>query len=142
MGRREKTDIQAILLNNHLLELLLGQLGELLEHLSEVLTVGIGLEVLLALLGGLGGDHDHTGRALGGSGGTELGAGGDEDVGDTVVLAQDGNVRDNIHGGDIGSENDDTAGDIDLSVGGGNGRFAESLDDFLNTALEGLVDSG
>lgn len=142
MGRREKTDIQAILLNNHLLELLLGQLGELLKHLSEVLTVGVGLEVLLALLGGLGGNHDYTGRALGGGGGTELGAGGDEDVGDTVVLAQDGNVRDDIHGGDIGSENDDTAGDIDLSVGGGNGRFAESLDDFLNTTLEGLVDSG
>jgi hypothetical protein len=59
-----------------------------------------------------------------------------------VVLAQDGDVGDDIHGGDISSENDDTAGGLDLSVGGGNGRFAESLDNLLNTALKGLVDSG
>jgi hypothetical protein len=50
-------------------------------------------------------------------------------------------VGDNIHGGDVSSENNDTAWDLDLGVGGGNGGFAEGLDDFLNTALEGLVDS-
>jgi hypothetical protein len=49
-------------------------------------------------------------------------------------------MRDNVHGGDIGSENDNAGGDIDLGVGGGDRRLAESLDDFLNTTLERLVD--
>jgi hypothetical protein len=57
-----------------------------------------------------------------------------------VIFAQNGNVGDNIHGGDIGSENDNTAGNTDGSVGGGDGRLAESLDDLLDTTLERLVD--
>jgi hypothetical protein len=58
-----------------------------------------------------------------------------------VVLTQNGDVRDNIHGGDVGSENDNTGGDIDLSVGGGDRRLAKGLDNFLDTTLERLVDS-
>jgi hypothetical protein len=50
-------------------------------------------------------------------------------------------VRDDIHRGDVGSENDNAVGDIDGGVGGGDGRLAESLDDLLDTALERLVDS-
>jgi hypothetical protein len=58
-----------------------------------------------------------------------------------VVLAQNGDVRDNVHGGDVGSENDNAGGDVDLGVGGGDRRLAEGLDDFLDTTLERLVDS-
>jgi hypothetical protein len=57
-----------------------------------------------------------------------------------VVLAQNGDVRNNVHGGDVGSENDNAGGDFDLGVGGGNRRLAEGLDNFLNTTLERLVD--
>jgi hypothetical protein len=57
-----------------------------------------------------------------------------------VVLAQNGDVRDNVHRGDVGSENDNARGDIDLGVGGRDRRLAEGLDDFLDTTLERLVD--
>jgi hypothetical protein len=49
-------------------------------------------------------------------------------------------VGDDIHGGDVGSENDNTVGDGDSGVGGGDRRLAESLDNLLDTTLEGLVD--
>lgn len=125
------------LLNGQLLTLLLRKLGQLFEDLAEVLIILINL---LALAGRLGGHHDHTSRAFGGGRGTELSARGNENVGNSVVLAQNGNVRDDIHGGDISSENDDGGGDIDGSVGSGNSGLAESLDNFLDTTLERLVD--
>jgi hypothetical protein len=120
-----------------LLALLLGETSELLKDLGELLII-----FLLALARGLGGNHDHTGGALGSGRGTELGAGSDKDVGDAVVLAENGNVGNDIHGGDVGSENNNTAGGADGSVGRRNSGLAESLDDFLDTTLEGLVDGG
>lgn len=51
-------------------------------------------------------------------------------------------MRDDIHGRNVGSEDDDAVGDGDGGVGSGDGRFSESLDDFLDTSLEALVDSG
>ncbi|KAF3398574.1 hypothetical protein F1880_006332 [Penicillium rolfsii] len=118
--------------------LLFGELGQLLKDLAKVLTIGTLLELLV--LARLGGHHDNTGRALGGSRGTELRTGGNKDVGNAVVLAQNGNVGDNVHGGDVGSENNNAGGDVDLGVGGGDRRLAEGLDDFLDTTLERLVD--
>lgn len=125
-------------LDLHALSFLLGQLGQLLKDLAKVLAIGTLVELLV--LGRLGGHHDHTGWALGGGRGTEFGTGSDENVGDAVVLAQNGNVRDDVHGRDIGSENDDSRGNVDLDIGGGDWRLAESLDDFLDTTLERLVD--
>lgn len=114
----------------------MGQYSKLFEHLGELLVV------FLLALSGLGGNHDHTGRALGSSGSTELSAGGDKDIRNSVVLAKDRNVRDDVHGGDISGENDNTVGDGDGGIGGRNSRLAESLDDLLNTTLKGLVDGG
>jgi hypothetical protein len=136
-NEKGKRNESSTFLDLDLLALLLGQASELLEHLGELLII-----FLLALASSLGGNHDHTGGALGSGRGTELGAGGDEDVGDTVVLAENGNVGDDIHGGDVGSEDDNTAGDGDGSVGSGDGGLAESLDDLLDTTLERLVDGG
>lgn len=126
---------QAITLNGQLLALLLGKLGQLLEDSAEVLAIGI-----LVLASRLGGHHDHTSRTLGSGGGTELSAGSDENVGNTVVFAQNGDVRDDVHGGDVSGKNDDRGGNIDGGVSGGDGGLAESLDDLLDTALERLVD--
>lgn len=123
----------------HLLGLLLGELGQFLEHLGEVLSIILTV-LLLALGSRLGHNHHNTGGAFRGGGVAELSSGCDEDVGDTVVLTQDRDVRDNVHGRDIGGENDDTVGDTDAGVGSGNGRLAESLDDLLDTALQALVD--
>lgn len=58
-----------------------------------------------------------------------------------MVLAQDGDVRDDIHRGDVSGENDNSGGDIDGGVGSRDSGLAERLDDFLDTALERLVDS-
>ena len=49
-------------------------------------------------------------------------------------------MRDHIHGRDIGCEDDNAGGVRDGGVGGRNWRFPESLDDFLDTTLERLVD--
>lgn len=124
------------LLDSKLLELLLGQSSELLEHLGELHVV------FLLALSGLGGNHDHTGRALGSGGSTKLSAGGNKDIRDSVILAKDGNVGDDVHGGDIGGENNNTVGDGDGGIGGRNSRLAESLDDLLNTTFKGLIDGG
>lgn len=118
--------------------LLLHKLDKLLVHLVEVLTLCV--QVLLVLLAAVWNNHHHTGRALGSGRCTELGTGGDKHVGDSVVLAQDWKVGNDVHGGDIGGKNDNAVGDLGLSVRGGNGRLAESLDDFLDTTLERLVD--
>lgn len=117
---KAKRTKQEITLNRQLLAFLLRKFGQLLEGLAEVLAIGI-LVDLLALAGRLGGHHDHTSRALGGGRGTELGAGSDENVGDAVVLAQNGDVGDDVHGRDVGSENDNSRGSIDGSVGGRDG---------------------
>lgn len=55
-----------------------------------------------------------------------------------MVLAQHGNVRDDIHGGDIGGKDNESVGGGG-SVGSGGGGLAESLYDLLDTTLEALV---
>ena len=44
-------------------------------------------------------------------------------------------MRDDVHGTDIGSEDDDTDG----TRGSGSGGFAERFDDFFDAALESTV---
>lgn len=53
-----------------------------------------------------------------------------------MVLAQDGDVGDDVHGRDVSREDDDAAADDVGSAGGG---LAQGLDDLLDTSLEGLV---
>jgi hypothetical protein len=55
-----------------------------------------------------------------------------------VVLAKYGNVADDVHGGNVGGENDDTGGRVDCA-GDASGGLADGLDALLDTALEGLV---
>jgi hypothetical protein len=55
-----------------------------------------------------------------------------------VVLAEHGNVRDDIHGRDIGGKDNESVGGGG-SVGSGGGGLAESLYDLLDTTLEALV---
>lgn len=83
-----------------MLALLDDQLVELLVSLIPLVVL------LLALLAGSRGDHDDGSGALGAASGTQLGARRKEDVGDVVVLAQDGDVADDVHGADVGGEDD------------------------------------
>jgi hypothetical protein len=57
-----------------------------------------------------------------------------------VVLAQHGEVRDDVHGRDVAGD-DDNARERGVA-GGGRGRLSESLDDLLDTALQGVVLGG
>lgn len=54
-----------------------------------------------------------------------------------MVLAQDGEVGDDVLGGDVAGDDDD-AGEGGVA-GGRGGRLAEGLDDLLDAALEGVV---
>lgn len=110
------------------------------DQLVELLVSLVPLVVLfLALLAGCRGDHDDGSGALGAAGGTQLGARRKEDVRDVVVLAEDGDVADDVHGADVGGE-DDNGGSRGLGCGrvGGCG-FADGLDDFFDTTLEALL---
>lgn len=54
-----------------------------------------------------------------------------------MVFAEDGQMRNDVHGRDIGSDNDDGERVRDVGGGGGRvGRFAERFDDFLDAAAE------
>lgn len=57
-----------------------------------------------------------------------------------MVFAEDGDVRDDVHGGDVTGD-DDEAGESGVA-GAGGGGLAQGLDDFLDTALEGVVLGG
>jgi len=64
-----------------------------------------------------------------------------------VVLAEHGDVRYDVHGGDVGGEDDDAGGLLLLLLwggggGGGGGGFAEGFDDFFYAAFEGFVFGG
>lgn len=50
-------------------------------------------------------------------------------------------MRDDVHGGDVGGEDDD-AGGLVLGAGGGWGGFAEGFDNFFHAAFEGFVFGG
>lgn len=121
------------ILNLDVLALLDNQLVELLVRLIPLVILG------LSLLASVGGDHDNGGRTLGAASGTQLGTRRQENVGDVVVLAEDGDVGDDVHGADVGGEDDDGRGE-DLGGGRvGGGGFADGLDDFFDTALEALL---
>jgi hypothetical protein len=121
------------ILNLDVLALLDDQLVELLVSLVPLIIL------LLALLAGGRGDHDDGSGALGAAGGTQLGARRKEDVGDVVVLAEDGDVADDVHGADVGGE-DDNGGSGGLGCGRVRGcGFADGLDDFFDTTLEALL---
>lgn len=57
-----------------------------------------------------------------------------------MVLAEHGNVGDDVHGGDVAGDDDD-AGEGAVR-GRRRGGFAEGLDDFFDAALEGVVLGG
>ena len=116
-----------------MLALLDDQLVELLVSLVPLVIL------LLALLAGGRGDHDDGSGALGAAGSTELGARREEDVGDVVVLAEDGDVGDEVHGADVGGK-DDNCWCCDLGCGrvGGCG-LADGLDDLFYTTLKALL---
>jgi hypothetical protein len=115
-----------------------------LTHLDgELVQLVVGLlpllcRLLLGALALLGCDHDDTRGPLGATSGAELGTARHVDVGDAVVLAKYGNVADDVHGRDVGGENDNTGGRVGCA-GDAGGRFADGLDALLDTALEGLV---
>ena len=121
------------ILNLDVLALLDDQLVKLLVGLIPLVILG------LSLLASVGSNHDDGSRALGAASGTQLGARRQENVRDVVVLAEDGDVGDDVHGADVGGE-DDNGGSSDLGGGRvGGGGFTDGLDDFFDTALEALL---
>ena len=51
-----------------------------------------------------------------------------------MVLAENGNMRDYVHGGDVCGEDDDAMGSG--GDAGGGGGFADGFDDFFDAAFE------
>lgn len=83
--------------------------------------------------------HHHTRRPLRAARRAQLRTTRDENVGDAVVLAQHGDVRDDVHWRDVGGEDDDAVGCVGgFLAGGGGGRFADCFDAFFYAALEGF----
>lgn len=109
----------------------------LAERLTVILAVLVGRLVLGLLALSLLHDHDDGCRSLRLGSGAELSARSDEDEGNVVVLAQNGEVGDDVHGGDVAGDDDNT-GERGVARTGG-GRLSEGLDDLLDTALEGVV---
>ena len=56
-----------------------------------------------------------------------------------MVLAENGNVGDDIHGGDVGSENDNTAGDVMGALAAGMGDLRRALTTSLTPRLRDLL---
>ena len=78
------------------------------------------LEVLLLLgilgsgrrLLGLSLEDDNAGRSLGGGSNAELSAGFDKQVGDRMLLAEEGEAHDDLHRGHIRSQDDNALGSV------------------------------
>lgn len=104
----------------------LGQSANLLHNVVETLSVLLSL-ALVALLAAAGDNHDATRWSLGSTSAAEVLLGRNKDVGDLGVLAEDGDVGDDVAGGDV------TGNDDDALV-----ALAERLDDLLDTALDVL----
>ena len=120
-------------LNLDVLSLLDNQLVKLLVSLIPLIILG------LTLLASGRSDHDDRSRTLGAASGTQFSARWQEDIGNVVILAENGDVRDDVHGADVGGEDDDGWG-RNLGCGRvGGGGFADGLDDFFDTALEALL---
>ena len=126
--------------------LLLSKLHKLLPRLEVLLgrdlaLIGIGHLGVLAgsRLLALGLKHNDGGSALGAGGDIELGARLDVEIGDAVLLAEDGEVHDDVHGGDVASDND-KAGDIRQGRRCGllDGSLLDGLLALLDTAVDGL----
>ena len=105
----------------------------------DLLVIGITLGRLLAgRLLALGLEHDHRGGALGAGGDTKVGARADVQVGDAVLLAQDGEVHDHVHGRDV-TGNDDEAGSVGGRGGGGpEGALLDGLLALFYATVDGL----
>lgn len=113
------------------------QLLQLGIRLLELLRVVV-LDVLgLLARPGLG-DHDNGGGPLCCAGLAELCARLDVDVWDAVVFAENGDVGDDVHGRDVGGNDDDGGRVVDVGGVSRALRLTESLDDFLDTTAEGL----
>ena len=83
-------------------------------------------------------DHDYTGRSLCCAGLAELRTALDVDVGHVVVFAENGNVRNDVHGRDVSGDDDDGGGVGQGGTGACGSGFAQRLDDFFYAAAEGL----
>lgn len=126
--------------NLDLLLLLKSQFHQIRIHLAEVFLITV--LGLLALLSWLGRHHNNTCRPLGGAGSTELGARCDKDVGNTMILAQDRDMANDVQGRDVCCENDDANRFCDGCICSWGGTFAEGFDDFFDTSFERFVDGG
>ncbi len=97
--------------------------------------------ILFALLGtvgrllALGLEHDDTGSTLGAGRNTEIRARLDVEVGDAVLLAQDGEVHDNIHWGDVAGNDNEAGGSALCEQPLLKRAFPDSLLAFLDTAV-------
>jgi len=112
----------------HSLTCLPHQLLQLAKRLDKL---GIDLASLPALILA---NHDDGSRALRRARLAELRAALDVDVRHAVVLAQHGDMGDDVHGRDISGDDDDGGG-----VGRVRGaRFAQGFDDFFYAAAEGF----
>lgn len=141
-----------LLTRQHVLELLRGLLLRELEELLVGVGVARAVVVLVVVRGSGGGlsglgllalllDEDDRGGALGLGGAAELEARPDEQVGDVVLLAVDGQVHDDLVGRDVAGDDADP-GDL-VRVGGRlDGRLAERLVHLLDAALEGACFPG
>lgn len=142
---RQKSSPQAQHCNSDpdLLRLLLDDLHQLRIYLAEVFLIfAIGsLSFLLLAFPSLR-DHHHTGRPFRGASRTQLRARRDEDVGNTMIFAEYGDVGDDVHGRDVCGKNHDAwrfwNGDVCLRDRG----LAKGLDDFFHTPFQRLVRSG
>lgn len=77
----------------------------------------------------LGFEHEHNrGGFLGLGGHSQFHAAADEDVGDAPILTEDGDVADDIDGGDIGGQDDYSLG-----------ALLDGLDHILHSSLEVLL---
>jgi len=111
------------------------QLVELFVRLCPLLFALLGTLLVAAL----GCHHDHTGGSLCAASSAQLSPAGQVDVGDVVVLAENRNVRDDVDGRNIGSQDDNAGwegvGERWVTCRG----LADCFYDFLDAALEALL---
>jgi hypothetical protein len=131
----KQTRFQSISSLLHRLRRLSHQLLQLSKRLGKLFRVFV-LDVLLVLRCPVFRHHDDARGSLGCAGLAELCARLDVDVGHAVVFAEHGDVRDDVHGRDVGGDDDN--GDGVAEVGGCDLGFAQRFDDFLDAAAEGL----
>lgn len=117
----------------------LRNLDQPLKRLLPILPIP--LRLLPLPLPRLATQHDHTRRPLRLPRQPQLRPTGHVDVRYRMVLAQHGDVGDDVHGGDVGGEDDDGEGQGGGGRGGGGG-FTQGFDGFFDAALDGAVGGG